>query len=77
MKATLAQLNPTIGDIEGNLAKIEKALSLAQADSPDLVIFPELFLVGYPPRDLLERSFFIERSQQAVRFNQRLHYFSR
>ena len=66
MKATLAQLNPIIGDIEGNLAKIEKTLSLAKADSPDLVIFPELFLVGYPPRDLLERRFFIKRVQQAV-----------
>ena len=56
MKLTLAQLNPTIGDIQGNLAKIEKTLSQCSKDSPDLVIFPELFLVGYPPRDLLERS---------------------
>ena len=66
MKLTLAQLNPTIGDIQGNLAKIEKTLSQCSKDSPDLVIFPELFLVGYPPRDLLERPSFIARTQGAI-----------
>ena len=66
MKLTLAQLNPTIGDIQGNLAKIEKTLSECRKDSPDLIIFPELFLVGYPPRDLLERSSFIARTQGAI-----------
>ena len=66
MKVTLAQLNPTIGDIQGNLAKVEQTLSLCRKDSPDLVIFPELFLVGYPPRDLLDRPSFIARSQAAI-----------
>jgi NAD+ synthase (glutamine-hydrolysing) len=66
MKVTLAQLNPTVGDIQGNLAKVEQTLSLCRKDSPDLVIFPELFLVGYPPRDLLERPSFIAMVQQAV-----------
>ena len=66
MKVTLAQLNPTIGDIQGNLAKIAKTLSECSKDSPDLVIFPELFLVGYPPRDLLERPSFIARTQAAI-----------
>jgi NAD+ synthase (glutamine-hydrolysing) len=66
MKLTLAQLNPTIGDIQGNLAKAEKTLSECSKDSPDLVIFPELFLVGYPPRDLLERPSFIARTQAAI-----------
>jgi NAD+ synthase (glutamine-hydrolysing) len=66
MKVTLAQLNPTIGDIQGNVAKIEKTLSECVKDSPDLVIFPELFLVGYPPRDLLERPSFITRTQAAI-----------
>jgi NAD+ synthase (glutamine-hydrolysing) len=66
MKLTLAQLNPTIGDIQGNLAKIEKTLSECSKDSPDLIIFPELFLVGYPPRDLLERPSFIARTQTAI-----------
>jgi NAD+ synthase (glutamine-hydrolysing) len=66
MKITLAQLNPTIGDIQGNLAMVEKTLSECSKDSPDLVIFPELFLVGYPPRDLLERPSFIGRTQAAI-----------
>jgi NAD+ synthase (glutamine-hydrolysing) len=66
MKITLAQLNPTIGDIQGNLAKVAKTLSECNKDSPDLVIFPELFLVGYPPRDLLERPSFITRTQAAI-----------
>jgi NAD+ synthase (glutamine-hydrolysing) len=66
MKVTLAQLNPTVGDIRGNLAKVEQTLSLCSKDSPDLVIFPELFLVGYPPRDLLERPSFISRTEAAI-----------
>ncbi|HID32498.1 MAG TPA: NAD+ synthase [bacterium (Candidatus Stahlbacteria)] len=58
MRITLAQLNPIIGDIEGNLAQIGKSLSVYDSD---LIVFPELFLTGYPPRDLLERPEFIER----------------
>lgn len=67
MKITLAQLNPTIGDIRGNLAKVTQTLSQCRKDSPDLVVFPELFLVGYPPRDLLERPSFIARTDESIR----------
>ena len=67
MKITLAQLNPTVGDIRGNLAKVTRTLSQCSKDSPDLVVFPELFLVGYPPRDLLERPSFIARTEEAIR----------
>jgi NAD+ synthase (glutamine-hydrolysing) len=66
MKVTLAQLNPIVGDIQGNLAKAVQTLSASSKDAPDLVIFPELYLVGYPPRDLLERSSFIDRTQGAI-----------
>lgn len=66
MKITLAQLNPTVGDIRGNLAKVAQTLSQCRQDSPDLVVFPELFLVGYPPRDLLERPSFISRTEEAI-----------
>lgn len=66
MIVTLAQLNPVVGDIEGNVQKIADALSLSKQDLPDLIVFPELFLVGYPPRDLLEKSWFIEKTQKAV-----------
>ncbi|UCG13990.1 MAG: NAD+ synthase [Deltaproteobacteria bacterium] len=66
MKVTLAQLNPTVGDIQGNLTKVVHTLSEYSKDSPDLVVFPELFLVGYPPRDLLERRSFIVRVHEAI-----------
>ena len=66
MKITLAQLNPTVGDIDGNVARIEETLHQCRGESPDLVVFPELFLVGYPPRDLLERRWFIERAERGV-----------
>ncbi|MCU0503694.1 MAG: NAD+ synthase, partial [Anaerolineae bacterium] len=66
MKITLAQLNPIIGDYAGNLAKIEETLVAVAGERPDLVVFPELFLTGYPPRDLLERAWFITQAQEAV-----------
>jgi len=66
MKVTLAQLNPIVGDIQGNLTKAVQTLSECSKDAPDLVIFPELFVVGYPPRDLLERPSFIARTQGAI-----------
>ncbi|MFH1665367.1 MAG: NAD+ synthase [Candidatus Omnitrophota bacterium] len=66
MKITIAQLDPTIGDIEGSLERIYGVLSRSE-ESPDLVVFPEMFLTGYPPRDLLEKSEFIERVQSAIR----------
>lgn len=66
MKITLAQLNPVIGDIDGNLAKAIDALSQCAMDESDLIVFPELFITGYPPRDLLERPCFIEHAQTAI-----------
>jgi NAD+ synthase (glutamine-hydrolysing) len=65
MKVVMAQLNPVVGDISGNLAKLADTLAHCPADA-DLVVFSELFLVGYPPRDLLERPAFIRRTQEAV-----------
>lgn len=66
MKVAVAQLNPVVGDIDGNLGKIVGTLARCKEDKPDLLIFPELFLVGYPPRDLLERAAFIDKVQRAV-----------
>ena len=65
MRITLAQLNPTVGDIDGNLQKVRETLSQCYRES-DLVVFPELFLVGYPPKDLLEKPWFIQRVNQAL-----------
>lgn len=64
MKITLAQLNPTIGDFEGNFKKIKKAISQSKKDESDLIVFSELFVTGYPPRDLLEKEEFISASQK-------------
>lgn len=66
MKVTLAQLNPIIGDYAGNLAKIEHTLAAHAPEAPDLVAFPELFITGYPPRDLLERGWFVQQAAEAV-----------
>src|SRR5258706_14223998 len=49
---TLAQLNPTVGDVAGNAAKARAARAQARVDGADLVVFPELFIAGYPPEDL-------------------------
>lgn len=67
MKITICQLNPLVGDIEGNAKKITGILAQTKAQKPDLIIFPELFLTGYPPRDLLEKPWFIERCGAAIK----------
>jgi len=66
MKITLAQPNPTIGDFRGNLEKVGEILSRTRRDSPDLVVFPELSMTGYPPRDFLEMGWFLDRVDRAV-----------
>src|ERR1700761_6193758 len=52
-KITLAQLNPAVGDVDGNAAKARAARARAQADGADLVVLSELFICGYPPEDLV------------------------
>lgn len=66
MKIALAQKNYTVGDLEGNAALIAEAAHQAQQAGADLVVTSELAITGYPPRDLLLRPSFIERSWQAV-----------
>jgi NAD+ synthase (glutamine-hydrolysing) len=65
MKVLLCQLNPVVGDVEGNLGLLRQAFEGA-AGRPDLVVFPELFLTGYPPRDLLEYPSFIDKVERAL-----------
>ncbi len=67
MKIAMAQLNPIVGDIRGNLQRMEDVWADYCCQQVDLVIFPELFLTGYPPRDLLERPAFLERVDQAIK----------
>ncbi|MEO0206627.1 MAG: NAD+ synthase [candidate division WOR-3 bacterium] len=66
MKIILAQSNPVVGNIEGNLNKLIQTLKQAQNENPDLIVFPELFLSGYPPQDLLERKWFIKKIEKAI-----------
>jgi NAD+ synthetase len=62
MRIALAQINPTIGDFAGNEAKILEAARRGEAEELDLVVFPELAIPGYPPRDLLLKSDFIAKN---------------
>ncbi|MGE0082536.1 MAG: NAD+ synthase [Thiohalomonadaceae bacterium] len=63
LRIALAQLNPTVGDIGGNAAKIIAwALRARDELKADLVVFPELALTGYPPEDLLLRPAFLDRT---------------
>src|SRR5579884_4134516 len=54
MKIALGQINPTVGDFCGNAAKIISYTREAQQRGADLILFPELAICGYPPRDLVE-----------------------
>ena len=66
MRIALAQINPTVGDIDGNAAKIAEWIDRARRESADLVIFPELCITGYPAEDLYLKRHFVEASRGAV-----------
>src|SRR5438309_464514 len=63
---TLAQLNPTVGDVAGNAAKARAARKQASADGADLIVFPELFVAGYPPEDLVLKPAFQATCRSAI-----------
>jgi NAD+ synthetase len=66
MKIALAQFNPTIGDFEGNSARVLELARQAHAAGADIAVFSELCLCGYPPQDLIERPAFGRRNLDAV-----------
>jgi len=66
VKIALGQINPTIGDFSGNSARIIDFSKRARAAGASLILFPELSVCGYPPRDLVERSAFVENNRKAV-----------
>ncbi len=66
MKIAMCQLNPVMGDIDGNTARIEETIKATASEKPDLLVFPELFIQGYPPRDLLEHRWFIRDGLAAL-----------
>lgn len=67
MKIALAQINTTVGDFTGNAKLIVEYLARAGQRNVDLVIFPELTLTGYPPKDLLERPDFTEQNLRTLK----------
>ena len=67
LRVAIAQLNPTVGDLAGNLALVRKARAEAAAQHADLVVTTELVMTGYPPEDLVLRQAFQDDVAQAVR----------
>ena len=65
-KITLAQLNPTVGDVAGNAAKARVARAQAKADGAALVVLSELFIAGYPPEDLVLKPAFQAACRAAI-----------
>jgi NAD+ synthase len=65
-RLTLAQLSPTVGDIDGNAAKARAAWQQAKTAGSDLVVLPEMFLIGYQPQDLVMRPAFWREAMDAV-----------
>ena len=64
LRVALAQVNSTIGDFEGNRAKILEAAHRADKYGADVIAFPELVITGYPPEDQLLRPAFIQEAEQ-------------
>src|SRR3990170_4809513 len=66
LRVGLAQINTTIGDLEGNVARILEYVERARGLGVDIVSFPELTVTGYPPEDLLLRPSFVEANREAL-----------
>jgi NAD+ synthase/NAD+ synthase (glutamine-hydrolysing) len=66
VKIALGQINPIVGDFGGNSAKIIDYAAKAKSQGAGLILFPELSVCGYPPRDLVERASFVEHNREAA-----------
>ena len=66
MKIALGQINPTVNDFAGNSAKIVGFSRRAQNSGASLILFPELSICGYPPRDLVDRPSFLLRNRETL-----------
>jgi predicted amidohydrolase len=67
VRVALGQINPTVGDFDGNRRLVLDGAAEAERRGAELVIFPELALSAYPPKDLLERPAFVEAAQASLR----------
>jgi len=66
VKIALGQINPTVGDFSGNAAKHVEFSRRAREAGAGLILFPELSVCGYPPRDLVERPSFVHRNRETA-----------
>jgi NAD+ synthase (glutamine-hydrolysing) len=66
LRVAMAQVNSTVGDLEGNVAKIRRFLAEAEKRGAGLVVFPELAVTGYPPQDLLLENGFVQKNKRAL-----------
>ena len=66
LRVALCQLDPVVGDLDGNVAKVLAALADAEGAGADLAVFPELVITGYPPEDLLVNPAFVEANLRAL-----------
>jgi NAD+ synthase (glutamine-hydrolysing) len=67
VKIALGQINTTVGDFSGNAARIVEFAQRARAGGAGLILFPELAICGYPPRDLVENPAFVRRNQEMAK----------
>jgi NAD+ synthase (glutamine-hydrolysing) len=67
LRLALAQIDPTVGDIDGNAAKVAEWIGLARSEGADLAVFPELCIPGYPAEDLYLKRHFVDANLRAVR----------
>ncbi|MGE0698917.1 MAG: nitrilase-related carbon-nitrogen hydrolase, partial [Hyphomicrobiaceae bacterium] len=66
LRIALAQLDPVVGDLAGNADRLVAARTEAAAKGADLVLFPELFICGYPPEDLVRKPAFAAACRETV-----------
>ena len=66
MRVALAQIDPTVGDVDGNAAKVAEWIGRAEREGAELTIFPELCIPGYPAEDLYLKRHFVEANRRAV-----------
>ena len=66
LRVAMAQINSTVGDLEGNVSKIKRFIAEAKRCGADLVVFPELAVTGYPPQDLLLENGFVEKNKKVL-----------
>ncbi|MDQ3679873.1 MAG: NAD+ synthase [Actinomycetota bacterium] len=66
LRVALCQLDPVVGDLEGNVSRVLNALQTAEAAGADMAVFPELAITGYPPEDLLLKPRFVEDNLEAL-----------